>query len=183
MDKLEQFIRDNREHLDRYEPDPAIWSKVVTIEPAKAGIRIRDIVLRAAMLIFIVASSWFIYSVTSGGSANGSGRISSSARRASPELTETENYYNTRVNNLLREARPYLTSNPGLESELMSEISQLDSLMAGIRNDLKDNISNQEVIEALIMNYRIKVQLLEEVLIILRDPEKVNNDNKEHYEL
>jgi hypothetical protein len=36
---------------------------------------------------------------------------------------------------------------------------------------LKDNVDNQDVIEALINNYRIKIQILEDMLIVLKQNE------------
>ena len=64
-----------------------------------------------------------------------------------------------------------LTANPAIRSELMSEISNLDELCQEIRKDLKDNMNTQEVVEALIQNYRIKVEILEDAL------DKMKNDN------
>jgi len=99
-----------------------------------------------------------------------------------PELRETEIYYANKLNTLLKQARPLLTSNPGLEEELYSDLSRLDSLCLEIKHDLKDNISNQNVIEALILNYRIKVQILEDMLVILEERETVNSDNRSENE-
>jgi len=181
MDKLEKFIRENRQDLDRYEPDQAIWNRIEKINGRKVMF-IPGYLMRAAMIVLIAASSLLIYKITSGGNyRNGKNIVSDS--RFSPELTEAEIYYTSMANNLLEKAKPYMASNPVLESELMSEIAHLDSISGNIRKDLKDNISNQEVIEALIMNYRIKVRLLEEMLEILTEQEENNKDNTPKHEL
>ena len=81
-----------------------------------------------------------------------------------PQLKETEIYYNNLVNSLYREATPLLTGNPEIKKELTTDISHLDSICIEIKKDLKDNVANQEVVEALIQNYRIKIRLLEDML-------------------
>jgi hypothetical protein len=70
---------------------------------------------------------------------------------------------------------------PDIRKEFLSDMSQIDSICTDIKKDLKDNVSNQEVIEALINNYRIKIQILEEMLDELKQNENkpVKNDPHE----
>ena len=181
MDKLEKHVREIRQELDRYEPDQSVWERIEKI-PARRTV-LRPLLSRAAMLIVLVASSFLIYSLASGYHGGQVARVSNDEYMPSPELSETEIYYNSRIESLLHEARPLLTSSPELESELMLEMSQLDSLGKEIRRDLKDNISNQEVIEALIMNYRIKVSMLEDMLEMLKNENSDNNNKSQEHEL
>ena len=81
-----------------------------------------------------------------------------------PQLKETEIYYNNLIFSLYNKVSPLLASNPEINKELFTDISHLDSIYLELRKDLKDNVSNQEVIDALIQNYRIKIELLEEML-------------------
>ena len=75
-----------------------------------------------------------------------------------------------------------LTANPEIQKELVTDISQLDSICSEIKKDLKDNVANQEVVEALIQNYRIKIRLLEDMLTILKENEN-NPEKKKSHEL
>ena len=99
--------------------------------------------------------------------------------KGSSQLKETEIYYNNLANSLYREATPMLARNPEIEKELSTDISQIDSICSEIKKDLKDNVANQDVIEALIQNYRLKISLLEDMLKILKEneenPEKSNS--------
>ncbi len=98
------------------------------------------------------------------------------------QLKETEIYYNNLVNSLYKEAAPLLTNNPELKKELNTDMSHIDSICTDIKKDLKDNISNQEVVEALIQNYRIKIQILEDMLTVLKENEN-NPEKKKSHEL
>ena len=48
-------------------------------------------------------------------------------------------------------------------------------LFKSLKEDLKDNADNEEVVFAMIQNYRLKLDILEEILLQLRSAEK-NND-------
>ncbi len=175
MDKLEEHIRKNREDLDRYSPSSVIWKRI------KKGINeekpsIRKWLSIAAMVVVIIGSA--IIFLKHGNSVTkipDDQNSEADLTPVTPQLKETEIYYNNLVNSLYREATPLLTGNPEIKKELTTDISQLDSICSDIKKDLKDNIANQEVVEALIQNYRIKIRLLEDMLIILKE----NKDNPE----
>ncbi|HAM10742.1 MAG TPA: hypothetical protein DCP74_10825 [Bacteroidales bacterium] len=73
-----------------------------------------------------------------------------------------------------------LATNPELKKELNNDLLQIDSIYADLKKDLKDNIANQEVVEALIRNYTIKIKILEDLLAILRESETNAEKNKSH---
>jgi hypothetical protein len=58
----------------------------------------------------------------------------------------------------------------------------LDSIFSNIKKDLKDNVATQEVVEALIQNYRIKIRILEDMPILLKE-DKNNPEKSKNYEL
>lgn len=171
MDKLEKHILDNREGLDRHIPDPKIWTHIQESNPAKI-FKISPVMRYVAAALILIGSA-LIYLNLSNSSANA---------LSTPELLESELYYAGKVESLIDKAQPIFTSNPGLKDEMMLEISSLDSIYADLKKDLKDNVSNDEVIEALILNYRVKIGILEEMLEILGD-DKHNDEKKISHEL
>ncbi len=178
MDRLEEHIRKNREDLDRYHPSSGIWENIKEeIKKDKASfnrwlsIAAMVIVILGTTLIFLRPGSLWSFSDIESGNDPGN-----------HQLKETEIYYNNLVNSLYREATPLLTGNPEIQKELSHDIIHLDSICSDIKNDLKDNIDNQEVVEALIVNYRLKIRLLEDMLKILKENES-NPIKKENYEL
>jgi hypothetical protein len=177
MDKLEEQIRKNREDLDRYRPSSQVWRKINRRINNKR-FATRQALSIAAMFIVILGTS--VVLIRSGllhtGSAGIKTRISKE-ESGNSQLKETEIYYNNLVNSLYREAKPMLTGNPEIQKELTSDISHIDSICLEIKRDLKDNVANQDVVEALIQNYRIKIQILEEMLSVLKEDE--NNPAKE----
>ena len=57
-------------------------------------------------------------------------------------------------------------------------MNQLDSLSAQIIRDLNDNIASSEVIEALIGNYRLRIDLLEDMLRLMKEEGTEKEKNK-----
>jgi len=174
MDNLEQFIRDNREELDKYNPSPEIWNRINrAVNPRRRSVRFR---YSAAATVILVLGTTIILLVAN----QKKDPDYRAGNTIQPSLKETELYYNSLVNSLYREATPLMTSQPEVEKELKIDMAQIDSICADLKKDLKDNIANQEVIEALIQNYRIKIRLLEDMVNLLKQNEVEKDKNKSH---
>jgi hypothetical protein len=180
MDKLEEHIRKNREDLDRYSPSKAVW-KNINRQINRKQFPIRRFLSAAAMIVVIVSTTFLL--VKSGllnRNYSGAGNTVSGNNQENAQIRETEIYYNNLVNSLYREAKPMLTGNPEISKELSTDISHIDSICIEIKKDLKDNVANQDVVEALIQNYRIKIRLLEDMLTILKENDKDPEKEKNH---
>jgi len=180
MDKLEEHIRKNREDLDRYKPSSGVWKNIRKQTQKGKSNRYKWLSI-AAMFIVILGTSLVIFrSINRWSDNNPKVSRDNGPSPDNPQLKETEIYYSNMVNSLYREATPLLTGNPDVKNELTTDISRLDSICIEIKRDLKDNIANQEVVEALIQNYRLKIRLLEDMLTILKENENNPVKNKNH---
>lgn len=177
MDKLEEHIRRNREDFDKYNPPAAIWKRI-NKELRGRNSSLKQWISLAAMIVVIFGTAVVLFQPRNKWSDKGSDRTA----RAYPQLKETEIYYNNLINSLYKEAAPLLTGKPEVKKELTSDMSQIDSICTDIKKDLKDNVSNQEVVEALIQNYRTKLQILEDMLTVLKESEN-NPEKKKSHEL
>lgn len=179
MDKLEEFIKANRDDLDRYDPSPENWDEIQKTLGKKHRSLWRW--LSVAAMIAVILSGYLFLTGKFHPDVNNNTLVSADDNGIK-QLKETEIYYNNMANTLFREARPLLIRNPEIRKELDSDMSHLDSLCTEIKKDLKDNVANQEVIEALIQNYRIRIRLLEDMLTILKENEN-KPAKKKSYEL
>jgi len=180
MDRLEEQIRKNREDLDLHTPSAKIWRRVRK-ELKRHTFHSYRWLSAAAIFVAIVATAVTFYSI--GHNLRQTNNDSASLGGDSPtgsQLKETEIYYKNIINSLYREAAPLLTSHPDIDRELSEDISQLDSIYRDIKKDLRDNVANQEVIEALIQNYRIRIRLLDDMLNILKEENSTSITNKKN---
>jgi cytoskeletal protein RodZ len=179
MGNLEEQIRKNREDLDRYTPPEGTWRKIE--KELKKDKRLnRQWISIAAMVVVIFGTAVVLFRPVYRWTDNKKNIDNVTAEN--PQLKETEIYYNNLVNTLYKEATPLLTNNPEAKKELNTDLSHLDSICIDLKKDLKDNISNQEVVEALIRNYRIKIQILEEMVTVLKENEN-STEKKNRHEL
>ena len=95
-----------------------------------------------------------------------------------PELREAEIYYTSLLNDKISQIEPLLEQNPELGESLQHDLSELDSIYGELQNDLRDNIANDEVVEAMIQNYILKIQILEDLLEYMDESSKNNEDEK-----
>ena len=182
MDKFEEHIKKIRHELDIYSPSPDLWNRIEKGLKKEKSLMWQWVSI-AAMIIVILGTAIVLLKPTFILNDNRSeGSNAAELNSANPPLKETEIYYNNLVNSLYREAAPLLTINPEIEKGLADDMSKLDSICSDIKKDLKDNIANQEVVEALIQNYRIKIHLLEDILKSLQENED-NTGKNNKYEL
>jgi len=187
MDELEKHIRNIRDELDIHEPGQALWSRIeAEIKssdnaglpgrdggalprremPEPAGRRIGPIIIlwRAAVAVIVAGAAFAIIA----------GMLVRSERLNDPRVAtvrETYRYYDDKIKDLYTEAGPLLTANPEISTELTLGMSELDRLSAQIISDMGDNIASSEVVEALISNYRLRIELLEDMLRLMRENE------------
>lgn len=174
MDELEKHIRNNREAMDIHDPDPSVWNRIETQLPRSHRTLIPQMWKAAAAVLIAVAGLTALLRIT--------GITGPRENSAQSIVRETEQYYNSLLASLYSEAEPMLTSNPVIRTELEAGMSELDTISMSIREDLKDNVATGEVIEALIRNYRLRIELLEDMLSVMNEKNPDGEKNAE-YEL
>lgn len=178
MNNLEKFIRNNRKEMDVYDPDPGIWNRInERSRNKKANIRVWFSIAALIVIILVTAVAFFNIRHIRNSVNIGENTLLTGTN---PGLKETEFYYNTLVNFVCHEVTLLLIGHPDIDKELQTDMFHIDSICLLLKNDLKDNIANKEIIEALIQNYRIKIQLLEDMLKFLNQNVDTTETNKSH---
>jgi hypothetical protein len=163
-DKLEEFVNENRHEFDPMEPSDKIWdsiSKRLDIQP-KQSIRRMSWIKVAAIVAVIIAFPAIIYQL----------RFSHQAQIAKAiqvdpdvqELMEAEAFYAQEVSGKLVEIQKCFKIYPELKGEIEGDLNELETMYMSLKKDLKENISNKEVIEAMINNNRNRMKLVDDVL-------------------
>jgi len=178
-DKLEKFIKDHRDEFDDLTPDPAIWDKIGKREPEKPSMNWTAILLRVAAVVVIFVSAYiFIDYLLKPDTSNKIAKnemLNPEDADMARELMEAQYYYSSRIDERKEEFYCLTVNNTGLRKDIDAELVDLDKTFAELKDDLKDNADNEEVILAMIRNYRLKLEILDEILKRLRAADK-NND-------
>lgn len=184
-DQLESFIDKNKEQFDLYEPSEKVWEKL-SKRKRKSGFsmaRMKFYLSRTAAVFLIFIASYAFHEYMNFREMNNNQNPDVSIFTDIPELKEAEFYYNNLVSDRLHELQPYFSKLPGLETDLKVDLDELDTILSSLKEDLKDNAANDQVIEAMIQNYRIKLQILEDLLTELKDENKKEKDEKTSYQI
>lgn len=173
-DRLEEFVRSHKEEFDIFEPNDNLWEGIEKKMDKGKKIRLSYYLVRAAGIaaIFLITLTAYNYFFTDN---NRTAEI--------PEIKEAEMYYTGLIDSKLDEVKPLLADYPEIQTEINADLTELDSVYNDLKEDLKDNVSNQEVIEAMLENYRMRVDILQEMLEYLESKNSDNTTNKTKYEL
>ncbi len=166
-DRFEDFISQNRDQFDFREPDPKIWEKVQKNIPKTRKINWMQVGKRAAIVILIFGASFIANEMIHRSENNsflGIKARKNAKENVIPGLNEAEAYYTGLVNQKMNELKPVIANCPSMQEEVDYDMSELDSVYVELKQDLKDNMANQEVIEAIIENYRLKISILEDLI-------------------
>ena len=160
-DKLKKKVEEERADFDLYEIDSnALWegieadlNKQKKINPWKIYSRI------AAAVVAVIGISWIAYSYSFGTYSDGF-----ALHELSPEM-------------VAEKIQMIKASTGALDPDVLDNLAMLDSAYTELKIDLKDNAANEEVIDAMITNYRIKLQLLEQILMEIKEHDhEFNNE-------
>jgi len=184
-DRLEQFISDNRDQFDLFEPDEKLWAGIEPRVSQKKtfGIGWKGVLSRAAAVLIIFAASYMVQEILHRRQSVITKNTEENILKEIPELQEAEIYYTSLLNNKIEQIEPLISENPELGETLQQDLSELDSIYTELQKDLRDNIANDEVVEAMIQNYILKIQILEDLLEYMDETSKNQEDENAAFEI
>lgn len=175
-DRLKEYIDSNLNAFNELEPPKDSWDQIASRMGHRQNrplqiFKYTGMIAAATILAFVVFYSPIFDSA------------SNSVNMADlPEIVETEAYYNLQVNQKRNQIYQLAGQHPALKQEMDNDLAELDSLLIEIKNDLKDNVSNAEVVDAMIQNYRMKLMILEDIMMFL-ESQNTDHEKTETYEL
>ena len=183
-DKLEQFILDNRQGFDSEEPSADLWAGINKRKPEKKSISLnwKTIGMRAAAVVVIFISSYYFHDFMNDTDVQLTADTKSIQNEDNPlykDFLEAELYYTSQISYKKQEFFSLTSNSPALQKDINQELENLDELFKDLKDDLSDNADNQEVIQAMIQNYRIKLDILEDLLNQIKSTQDKNNDDEE----
>ena len=87
------------------------------------------------------------------------------------------------MNDKISQIELLISGQPELGESLSQDLSELDRIYTELQQDLRDNIANDEIVEAMIQNYILKIQILEDLLEYLEDHLSNHENEKIQHEL
>lgn len=171
MDNLKKRVHINSKEFEVYDFDPSgSWDKISKKLDESSSIpslwfyqywklaAIIIVVFGLAIVVLFGASNFNSFSEVA---------------TTTSEVEEFELYYSSKIDEKLL----MLTGSLNNEPVIKKDLERLQKEYLELKQDLKDNADSEEVIAAMIMNYKVRLQLLERMIYEIHDDEKGNSTN------
>jgi len=190
MDKLKNFIDENKAEFEMFTAPDSLWAdiskqlqqpekeEVKKAKPAKTVKMYaisRPAMMRVAasiILLLTIGIGWITYKIDALGDV----------AKNNPQLSKTEQHYDEVFHAKLTELKQY-EQDDLYDPDLLTDIQELERIYDELRNDLKEDANNEQVVEAMVRNYRIRIELLERMLDEIKTKKNPKQDEKDNNEI
>ena len=173
-DRLEKFIKSNRAEMDDKSPGHNLWAEIEKeLQPEVKEIKLSKshILWRAAAVILLLVTSWLAFEKVQQSDTDGSGMEMS---KLNPDLMEAESFYLSLIDQKRNEISA-MGDMYNLGADFSSEINTLDSMYMVLKKDMI-NGSEENLVDAMIVNLQLRIEILNRQLNIIQSIEKSQRD-------
>ncbi len=145
-DKFKEYIDSNRQSFESHQEDyDALWERID--DGLNKSKRITRHLWKYAAAVTILALSTIIYLQKSS--------------EIPVALAEAETYYAPLIAKKMTVIKTYHAE---VDNAIVADLDELNQVYKELKLDLKDQADSEEVVSAIIQNYRIKLQILDQIL-------------------
>jgi len=180
-DRLEQFIVENKSDFDELEPAENMWHRIEYEHNKQNKLKIMPLILKITAAAAIFVAGYFLSDLIHYQTIETAPNLTEST--LSPEMQsfiEARLYYSSLINQKESQVFQLAGNNPQIKIDIDDEFKNLDKIYKELEQDLSDQVSNEEVIEAMIQHYRIKLTILEDMLQQLKPNESKEESEVQH---
>jgi hypothetical protein len=184
-DRLERFVRDNRDGFDAFLPQDSLWDQidsklhpdapVVPEKPQKKTRRLNSPYFdwRIAAGVFLALGIGFLVYLNNEYGFTRDPRVALKV----PTYAREFNQYTVAIDQKREEIIKLARNNPELYKDFAADLQTLEASYQNLRSSLSDAPNQEALLEAMIQNLQWQVDLLNQQLNILQRINKVKNDN------
>lgn len=166
QESLDRFIKQNRDAFEAQVPSPELWERIAERSPEVHKARRKQLfwVVRrvAAAAILLMGAAAVVQLFFSKSPVNDV--FFAAYSPLDEEIREAVLYYEVEIEHKKQLVYELTPQEPAIHEGLETDLAELDEVLHQLKNDLKDNVANKEVLAAMIQNYRLKLEILEQIL-------------------
>ncbi|WP_460634282.1 hypothetical protein [Larkinella harenae] len=180
-DRLERFVRDNREDFDVFEPRADLWKDLEKElghnERPLWGLsrplwmRRRMVWQIAASVALIVGLGGFWYFNTQYGVTEQPEMVA-----FSPMYARTVQQYTRLIEDKRTELRTVTESNPALYQQFAADLDRLEKSYQNLKQELPKTPNQEMMIQAMVQNLQTQIDLLNQQLMIIQRIKQQNHE-------
>jgi hypothetical protein len=175
MERLKKYIRKNRDSFDEKEPLEGHFDRFrYKLETRKPARKVNLFMVAAAAAIAGLILTGTLGILYNNSSLNRFNFKELSLSVISPELKEVENYYLGQINTRYDQIKSLKKNvSPEVESEVNKAIVDMDLGYYLLKKDLSKSPKQERIVSAMIQQYQIRVEMLDQILKSLQNINQV----------
>ncbi|MBN1182618.1 MAG: hypothetical protein JXB49_10050 [Bacteroidales bacterium] len=172
MENLQKYIRENKNLVDTEMPGFGHFnrfSKKLDALHAKRKVFYLSHILRAAVaIIFIISVSVLLYNKVYANSYT--------LGDLSQEMNETQIYFETQLSHRYKKIDKLIDNEVISPNEIFTDLDEMDDYYKGLQKDMAENPNDERIVNAMIVYYQQKIELLDRILnMTMQYDENLNN--------
>jgi len=185
-DPLEAFVHQNRDAFDLREPTTELWDRIADkLPPDKEQsmptmVPLRLVLKMAAMIVVILGAVLFLFFPQNGNSEIWLKGNNIALHDISPEMAEVEQHYKALIEAKLITLQSSEILNGSDYQSLIDDMTELDKDYEELKKELRHSLDKEKIIEAMIQNYRLRLQILEKMLRQIHKESDINLEKEDH---
>ena len=188
-DRLERFVRDNRDGFDAYLPQDSLWSQIegklhneLPLIPEKSKKKVRRLSnpyfdWRIAAGVFLALGIGFLVYLNREYGITRDPRVALKV----PAYAREFNQYNVAIDQKREEIIRLAKNNPELYKDFSADLESLENSYRTLRSNLSNAPNQEALLQAMVQNLQWQVDLLNQQLEILQRINKVKNEQDEEF--
>lgn len=180
MDNLKKYIQENKQVFDEHQTDRAkMWKGIENrLEPQKKP-EVKTRRLWQSPIFKIAASITIIFGIFT--LTNLSLNVNKTYNdTANQELEDIEIYYSNLVSFHVTMIKKNTVLSSSEKEEFLLFIDQLDEDYELLKSEMKNNINNEYILEAIVKNYKKRIELIENLLEQINNSKKITENENEY---
>ena len=173
MDSLEKYIKENSDSFNEHKADKAkMWKAIATElnQPKPKVIPLwRKLPFQIAASFLILLGIFSVYNLHT---------KKVPVNYASKQLQEIDSYYQNIVETQVELVKNDKHLSAKNKEEFLKFMVELDKEDAALKLDLADNLDNQQVLTAIIKNYKKRIELIENLLNQINESKNDIHENE-----
>lgn len=181
-DKLKKFVEDHRQEFEFEEAPDFVWQQIEKeLQNKNSRWKLGKNNAKIIKLALKMAAVFVLFFFMTGVWKQSQKSSETLFAQKYPELVEAEHHYEAMIEVKMIEVKNYEKEN-NLSGEGLAhdEMIELKTIYTELKGELKGNIENEKIINAMIQNYRMRLEILETLLEQLNTLEKDANLSKDN---
>lgn len=186
-DKLKKYVADNEAkfdsaplsgHFDRFKLLQEKQAKKQSIKSKNIGMSV--VIKIAAIFVLVIGVSWLFFNLGKLQHSQPIVDLEITPAQFSNELLEAEVFFTEQVSLKKKEVLSLASTNDAATQQIMRELQKLELQYLDLKDELLVNRSNEQIINAMIENYRLRLSVMERLLQQLKKSNKVKQKHHEN---